>query len=234
MKLTKWPVFELGELVATKSGGTPSRGNPGYWNGTVPWFSGKDLKSLYLHDSIEHVSEEAIGKGTRVCEPNTILVLVRGMTLMKEVPVGILRCRGAFNQDVKALVPNDASMDPRFIAYFLRAENARVRSLVTTAGHGTGRLPLEALEEYPVPKPPLSEQRKIADILSTWDDALEKLDALIKVQERRKKALMQQLLTGRRRLKGFSKPWKHKSLDAVFERVDRTIVGEPEHVLSSR
>lgn len=203
MNKFKWPVFALGELVTTKSGGTPCRENPDYWNGPVPWFSGKDLKSHYLHDSIEHVSEMAIGKGTRVCAPDTILVLVRGMTLMKEVPVGLLRCRGAFNQDVKALVAKDGSIDARFIAYFLRAENARVRNLVTTAGHGTGRLPLEGLEEYPVPKPPIAEQRKIADILTTWDEALEKFDALIEAQERRKKALMQQLLTGRLRLKGF-------------------------------
>jgi type I restriction enzyme S subunit len=50
--------------------------------------------------------------------------------------------------------------------------------------------------------PPLAEQRKIADILSTWDEALEKLDALIQAKERQKKALMQQLLTGKKRVKG--------------------------------
>jgi len=55
--------------------------------------------------------------------------------------------------------------------------------------------------------PPLPEQRKIADILGTWDEALEKLDALIAAVDRRKQALMQQLLTGQRRLPGFSKPW---------------------------
>ncbi len=59
------------------------------------------------------------------------------------------------------------------------------------------------IESFEFALPPLPEQRKIADILSTWDEALEKLDALIEAQERRKKALMQQLLTGRRRLKGF-------------------------------
>lgn len=53
--------------------------------------------------------------------------------------------------------------------------------------------------------PPLSEQRKIADILAKWDDALEKLDALIAAKDRRKTALMQQLLTGRRRIPGFDK-----------------------------
>lgn len=221
MKASKWPTVALGELFTTKSGGTPSRENPQFWNGDLPWFSGKDLKSLYLHDSIEHISAAAIGRGTRMCEPNTILVLVRGMTLMKEVPIGILRCRATFNQDVKALVPKDGSVDVRFIAYFLLTENAHLQNLVATSGHGTGRLPLEALVEYPVPKAPLHEQRKIADILTTWDEALEKLDALIAAQERRKKALMQQLLTGKKRFPGFKGKWQNTRLGDVLEPISR-------------
>lgn len=59
------------------------------------------------------------------------------------------------------------------------------------------------LQETVFALPPLPEQGKIADILTTWDEALTQLEALIEAQERRKKALMQQLLTGRRRLKGF-------------------------------
>lgn len=55
--------------------------------------------------------------------------------------------------------------------------------------------------------PPLPEQQKIADILGAWDEALEKLDALIAAKDRRKEAFMQQLLTGKRRLPGFRKPW---------------------------
>lgn len=219
MKPNKWTTVALGDLVTTKSGGTPSRENAQFWDGNVPWFSGKDLKSLYLHDSIEHVTEAAIGRGTRLCEPDTILVLVRGMTLMKEVPIGILRCRAAFNQDVKALVPKDRAIDIRFLAFYLLTENARIRNLVTTAGHGTGRLALEALEEYPVSTPPLPEQRKIADILTTWDEALTQLDALIDAQEHRKKALMQQLLTGKKRLPGFKGKWKKVALGEVAENV---------------
>ena len=73
-----------------------------------------------------------------------------------------------------------------------------------------------------VPIPPFPEQRKIADILSTWDEALEKLDALIQAKERQKKALMQQLLTGKKRVKGFSEPWINCKLGELFkERVEQ-------------
>jgi type I restriction enzyme S subunit len=68
---------------------------------------------------------------------------------------------------------------------------------------------MDALNAFPVNLPPLPEQQKIADILGTWDDALEKLDALIAAKARRKQALMQQLLTGHRRLPGFDKSKGH-------------------------
>lgn len=72
------------------------------------------------------------------------------------------------------------------------------------------------------------EQRKIADILSTWDEALETLDALIAAKARRKQALMQQLLTGRKRVKGAAGTWKKVRMSEVLERVFRPIDWHPD------
>ncbi|MCH7226264.1 restriction endonuclease subunit S [Haloferula sp. A504] len=69
--------------------------------------------------------------------------------------------------------------------------------------------------------PPLPEQRKIADILTTWDEALEKLDALIAAKDRRKKALMLQLLTGRKRVAGATGEWRTTTLAQVLEPTPR-------------
>jgi type I restriction enzyme S subunit len=65
---------------------------------------------------------------------------------------------------------------------------------------GLRTLSVGRIRELLVPLPPLPEQQKIADILCTWDEALEKLDALIAAKDRRKQALMQQLLTGKKRV----------------------------------
>ena len=63
----------------------------------------------------------------------------------------------------------------------------------------------ETIESYRLPTPSLPEQKKIAKILSTWDRAIDQTRRLIDAKKRRKKALMQQLLTGRMRLPGFAK-----------------------------
>ena len=72
-----------------------------------------------------------------------------------------------------------------------------------------------------IPLPPLQEQKKIADCLSTWDVAIEKQNALINALTDRKKALMQQLLTGKKRLPGFSEEWKEVKLGDLFEKINR-------------
>jgi type I restriction enzyme S subunit len=137
-----------------------------------------------------------------------------------------------FDCHLMRLRPNGEKVVPEFLA--LATTSQRFRADIISASGTTTMTTLsqDQLGSVRVVLPPLPEQRKIADILTTWDEALTQLDALIEAQERRKKALMQQLLTGHRRLKGFSKAWKDKRMDAVFERVDRAIEGEPEHVLS--
>lgn len=84
--------------------------------------------------------------------------------------------------------------------------------------------------EHEIHLPPLSEQKHIADILSTWDEAIEQTRTLIAAAKRRKTAFMQQLLTGKRRLPGFSGNWLQRRLgdlvsinpDTLPESTDRT------------
>ena len=65
------------------------------------------------------------------------------------------------------------------------------------------------LHEVNVVVPPLPEQKKIAQILSTWDKAITVTEQLLANSQQQKKALMQQLLTGKKRLKGFNEEWKY-------------------------
>ena len=71
------------------------------------------------------------------------------------------------------------------------------------------------MEQRYIPVPPMEEQRKIAEILGVWDEAIEKQSRLIEKLELRKRALMQRLLTGRTRLPGFITPWQKVKLGAI-------------------
>ena len=82
-------------------------------------------------------------------------------------------------------------------------------------------LSVEKLVRYKLVVPPSNEQIIIANILQLWDTAIEKQSDLIEKIKLRKRALMQQLLTGKKRLPGFSGEWKRIKLGEIAERVTR-------------
>lgn len=84
-----------------------------------------------------------------------------------------------------------------------------------TGSAGQKRVPADSISSYKIPVPPLAEQRKIAEVLGLWDKAIEKQLQLIEQLTLRKRGLMQQLLTAKRRLPGFSNPWKEVKLGEI-------------------
>ena len=84
------------------------------------------------------------------------------------------------------------------------------------AGGGVQNLNVQMVKGYPVSIPPLPEQIKIAEILSTWDNAINTVQKLLTNSQEQKKALMQQLLTGKKRFAGFEGEWEDTKLDDLF------------------
>jgi len=103
-----------------------------------------------------------------------------------------------------------------FLKYYLEDSRTKHKLLSWAQGGTMGVLNAEMLKALPVPIPPLSEQKKIARILSTWDKAIETVEKLIENSQAQKKALMQQLLTGKRRLPGFDDGWLTYKLSEIF------------------
>ena len=172
------------------------------------------MHEIYIGDSEDRVTPLGAMNGTRFVPANTILILVRGMMLKRRIPVGITTKSVTFNQDVKALIPK-AGIDPTFLLNWVIGNENRLLDLVEESSHGTGKLPSEVLYNVEVKLPPLPEQRAIAAILSTWDEAITLTTRLIDALKRRKAALMQLLLTGEVRFSEFDGEWEEVILEDV-------------------
>lgn len=218
MLQSEWESAPLGELACFLSGGTPHTQRVEYWGGDIPWVSAKDMKSFVIRDAALRLTNHGAKSGTRMAPEGSVLILVRGMTLLKDLPVGYVEREVAFNQDIKALVPNK-DISGKYLAYAILAAKEHILQLVNVAGHGTGRLDTTLLKGFEVAIPPLPEQRCIAAILSTWDHAIDLATQLIAAKQQRKRGLMQQLLTGQRRFAEFSegRDWQEGELIQFLE-----------------
>jgi type I restriction enzyme, S subunit len=214
-KIKEWRTIHLSELVKFASGGTPSRDVLSFWNGDIPWLSAKDLKRFRLNDSIEKITREGSNKGTRLIEAGSVLILVRGMALLKDVPVGVTERAVAINQDLKALIPV-SGVDGHYLGFYLAANKFRLLRIVDRTSHGAGRLSIAMLRSFEIELPGLEEQRKIADILLTWEHAIERAEMLVYAEDRLKRGLLERLLAGRKRLDEFEgQSWERVRISDV-------------------
>ncbi|MGH7034621.1 MAG: restriction endonuclease subunit S [Stellaceae bacterium] len=178
-----WISAKLGELCTIVGGGTPERSNPDFYDGDIPWVTPKDMKTWEISGSKIHITKAGLeNSATRLVPGNTVLVVVRSGVLKHTIPVGINRCAVAINQDMKGLICGN-QVYPDFLAYFLKERSHVILQWVraTTADN----FPIDKLRELDVPLPPMSEQRRIVDILDKVDAlrakrraALAQLDAL--------------------------------------------------------
>ena len=188
----EWSESRLGQLVELQSGATPSKANPEFWNGNIPWVSAKDMKQLFLEDSEDHISSAAIESGAKTVPSGSLLILTRGMTLLKDVPICVVRRDMALNQDVKALRPKDG-VESMFLAFLLMASKERLLAMVDIAGHGTGKLDTDGLRDFGLAIPQPEEQQRIADCLSSLDTRITAETQQLAALKTHKQGLMQQL-----------------------------------------
>ncbi len=197
-----WRRSTIGESTKLLSGNTPSKENPAFWSGDFPWVTVRDMKTPWLQETGLTLTES--GKSAASIAPaNSVLVVTRGMALLKDLPISLTMRDMAFNQDIKAMVPVD-DLDARFFAYQLQSKKHVVLDMVDTAGHGTGKLDTSLLKSVDLALPPIREQRRIAHILSTWDQAIATAEQLLANSRTQKMLLAQQVLTGKTRLASFN------------------------------
>lgn len=108
------------------------------------------------------------------------------------------------------------------LSLFQFCQHSGLFTRIATKTNSIAHLGVSRFADLNLPFPPLAEQQKIAEILSTWDRAIEVAEAQLANARKQKRALMQSLLTGKRRFPEFQdQPWKEVRFESVFERVKR-------------
>jgi type I restriction enzyme S subunit len=204
----EWECVQIINVANIVTGSTPSTNNSEYYGGEFPFVGPGDLDNGKY---IVNAEKKLTKKGIDVCRKipsGSILFTCIGSTIGK---IAISGKELATNQQINAVIPNK-NETKEFIYYALLKLSPKIKILASEQA-----VPIVNKTEfsaYQIPFPSLPEQKKIAEILSVWDWAIEQTENLIKAKQKLKKGLMQQLLCGKARFKEFFK--SNKTIKTKF------------------
>jgi len=182
----KWEVVKLGDnnIVELIMGQSPPSSTYNEKGEGLPFLQGKiEFGEIYPSPTIY------CSNPIKIAEPNDILLSVRA-------PVGdvnIARCRCCIGRGLSAIRAKQDKLHHLFLFYYLKLNGKKFEAL--SVGSTFKAIRRQEIENYLVPSPSIPEQRKIAKILSTVDESIQKVDEAIAKTERLKRGLMQELLT---------------------------------------
>lgn len=189
----------LAYVVDWRSGGTPPKEEAEHWRGDLPWASTKDIPQDHLTATVDHITEEAAAAYSCTVPPGSLLIATRGMALAKRLPLAVTTRRTAFNQDLKALVPNPR-VDPAYLRVVLRGLESEILANVVEAAHGTRRLETQRLKALHVPMPEPRTQRVIVERVRAVEKqnnaVASRLERQISLLVKRRETLITAAVTG--------------------------------------
>jgi type I restriction enzyme S subunit len=196
----EWKVSTIGSECKVGSGGTPSRRKPEYFEGNIPWVKTTELNYNVITSTDEKISDLALSESSAKIYPEgTLLIAMIGLeaegTRGKCAMLGI---DAAVNQACAA-IQRSANIDLHFLFYYY--QTLRDKIMTFAAGSKRQNLNLEIVKSIEIPLPSLVEQHEIVLMISTIDNLLQKRREQKDIIRNLKTGLMQNLLTGKIRVK---------------------------------
>lgn len=221
MMCSKWSYRSISDISTVVSGGTPSRNKQAYWaNGTIPWVKTGQLskQKITIDDIDEFITEEALSNSSaKIVPAGTILIAMYGQGKTRGTSA-VLQDEAAINQACAALLLN-TQVDGNYVFQQLLYNYDNLRKISNSGSQDN--LSIDLIKSYKIPFPPgedsVFEQRRIAEFLGTWDEAIEKLERLIEAKEKRLSWIRANILTGKVRLKNHYANWKLQHLASILD-----------------
>jgi type I restriction enzyme S subunit len=169
-----WQLSTLADVGEWKGGGTPSKAKPAYWKGEIPWVSPKDMKSDIIRFSEDSINEIAISESSASLIPaGAILVVTRSGILRHTLPLAVAGRNLAINQDLKAITVRPG-IENSYVFQYMKSNSQDILDSCMKSGTTVESIETSQLKNFPIPIPPLPEQKKIAEILSGIDQELDR------------------------------------------------------------
>ncbi len=213
----EWQTRKLDSMFTVRRGGSPRPIESYITNRAdgLNWLKIGDIDvgAKYITKTSSKILKEGLSRTTLVKKGD--FILSNSMSFGRPYIMGIDSCihDGWLTfQDIKTNI-----LDRDFLYYLLSQSKTQAIFTSISAGSGVQNLKKETVSGVVLSIPPLPEQNRIVAVLETWDKAIENLNKKIEIKKQIKKGLMQDLLTGKKRLSGFKEKWETKTLGDVSD-----------------
>ncbi|HEA1045992.1 restriction endonuclease subunit S [Escherichia coli] len=234
----EWKAPRLSEVSTLITNGFVGTATPFYTDITgVPYLYGTNVRANKLEtNEIRYVTREFhTAQSKTALKAGDLLTVQSGH--IGETAVVTDQFHGANCHALIVTRLKQEKADPHYLCFYVNSEIGRARMKGLEVGSTILHINTKDLKKFRVLLPSLPEQKKIAKILSTWDKAISVTEKLLANSQQQKKALMQQLLTGKKRLLDengtrFSETWKLYALSKLFQRVTTKNNGKSNNVVT--
>ena len=195
----EWEEVLLGSCADLTAGGTPSTKKPEYWDGEIPWMNSGEVNLKQVFSVEGRITKLGLKESsTKEIPENSVLIALAGQGKTRGT-IAINRIKLCTNQSIAAIMPKEKILNSDFLYFNLDSRYQELRSMSTGDG-GRGGLNLSILKSIKLLVPTIKEQQKIATVLTNADQEIELLEQQLADLQQEKKALMQVLLTGKKRV----------------------------------
>ena len=206
-----WELVPLKYLCTFSGGGTPSKDNLNYWtDGDIPWVSPKDMKTFWIKETQDYITEKAIKESsTNMVEPNSLLMVVRSGILQRTIPIAINKVPVTMNQDMKALKFGNRVL-VEYIADLIHGNTSELLLEWSKEGATVESIEHEYLANSIVPVPPIEEQQSITTLVAkkmgVYRELTCKAESQILLLQERRTALISAAVTGKIDVRNWQNP----------------------------
>ena len=224
-----WKWVKVGNVGSWSSGATPSRTNPAYYGGIIPWLKTGDLNDGFIKKIPEFITDLALEKtSVRLNPVGSVLMAMYGATIGK---LGILDISATTNQACCACIPYEG-IHNKYLFYYLMSMR---RSYIGMAeGGAQPNISKEKIVNSLIPLPPLAEQKRIVakieellPLIGRYAVAYEKLEQFnAKFPEDMKKSILQYAIQG--------KLVEQRPEEGTGEELYQQIQAEKQHLIAEK
>ncbi|WP_054870545.1 restriction endonuclease subunit S [Caloranaerobacter sp. TR13] len=180
--------------------------------------AGKHIKSPnIIWDECDHISIERYKESMEIALEVGDVILSKDGSLGNPAYISYLPGKATINSTMMLVRVKSSKLNSKFLYHILNGKQFERLINEKTSGSSIPHLFQRDMKKFRIQLPSLNEQQKIAEILSTWDKAIELKEKLIEEKKKQKKGLMQLLLTDKKRLPGFKGEWKEVKLKRILK-----------------